>query len=567
MKKRIIGYARVSTEKQDLERQKVIIREYCNNNNYDLVKIISEKVSGAKKDRQSINELLNIDKGIADMVVVSELSRISRQKELMSVLSTINEILENGLDVLFLDDTSKIYSAYAELDVIDIITLTVKAHSAAEERDKITVRMKTGKRTKVNANPYMYTGGIVPYGFKVVNNPEYKGQNSNIPAKKLMQIDQSKVKDVRLIYELVLNGTTLRDVAKEANRIGLKTQHNKPFCETSVSKMIKNPIYNGRRLFKSLDLQIEKIISDNDWNRAQICVSENQLFKGKATKNFNPLKGIIFCPCGYALMLHKMVRRNGTSYFVMACCKKNDKDYRHKCRNSGIIADKLLSTVWTCVKSTLLLSEYVAKNTNEIKRISCIIDNLEDKITGLVDEVDLYKKEMTRLAKAITMVTIKGLIEQYQNEYIANELKIQGLESKIQTVREEILSYQSEIEKINSIKQNSELLNLTDEEKADIYKKALSKVVYYSEDFFRGFIVISYKNGLENVVAVNKIKSGYISFLPSSFSFNINSRKVVVPKLQTKLSLKSLSFSHAENVEYSFKELEQAYNLKQWNIL
>ena len=160
MKKKIIGYARVSTEKQDLERQKILIREYCTSNGYELVKIISEKVSGAKKDRKSIDELLEIDSSVADMVVVSELSRISRQKELMVVLNTINEILENGLDVLFLDDTSKIYSAFAELDMVDIITLTVKAHSAAEERDKITTRMRTGKLTKVSTNPYTYTGAV-----------------------------------------------------------------------------------------------------------------------------------------------------------------------------------------------------------------------------------------------------------------------------------------------------------------------------------------------------------------------------------------------------------------------
>ena len=423
MKKRVVGYARVSTENQDLERQKILIKEYCTNNNYELIKIISEKVSGAKKDRQSINELLNIDNTLADIVIVSELSRISREKELLSVLNTINDILENGLDVLFLDDTSKIYSAYTELDMIDIITLTVKAHSAAEERDKITARMRTGKLTKINLNPYMYVGGIVPYGFKVIDNPDYEGQKNNIPAKKLMIIEQPKIKDIKFIYQLILDGTTLRDAANEVNKLGLTTQYNKPFCETSISKMIKNPIYNGRRRFKGLDLQIEKIIPNNEWNKAQICVSENQLFKSKATKNFNPLKGLIFCPCGYALMLHKMVRKDSSRYFVMTCCKKNDKEYRKKCRNSGIVSHVLLPTVWKCVKTTLLLSEYTTKTTSEIHRINYIIDNLEDKIAVLINEINLYKKEMTRLAKAITLVTAKGLIEQYQNEYVSKNPK------------------------------------------------------------------------------------------------------------------------------------------------
>lgn len=566
MKKKVVGYARVSTEKQDLERQKILIREYCADSGYELIKIISEKVSGAKKDRQSINELLDIDGSVADMVVVSELSRISRQKELMAVLNTINEILENGLDVLFLDDTTKIYSAYAELDMVDIITLTVKAHSAAEERDKITTRMKTGKLTKVSTNPYMYTGGVVPYGFKVIDNPKYEGQKNNIPAKRLMVLDESKSKDIHLIYQLVLNGTTLRDAAKEANRLGLITQQNKPFCETSISKMIKNPIYNGRRRFKNLDLEIEKIIPDEDWNRAQICVSKNQLFKGKATKNFNPLKGIIFCPCGYALMLHKMVKKNGSSYFVLACCKKNDKEYRSKCRNSGTTADSLLPTVWKCVKSTLLLSEYLTKTKSEVNRINSIIDSLEDKIIVLVEEISTHKKEMTRLAKAITLVTVTGLIEQYQNEYIINETKVNELEGKIQTVKNEITAYKDEINRVNTIKKDSELVNLTEQEKADIYKKVLSRVVYYSEDYFRGFIVISYKNGLENIVAINKTVFGYISPLPSSFGFNVDKRTITVQVSKKQPSLKSFSSGDIETREYNFKEMESNFDLKQWNI-
>lgn len=77
-----------------------------------------------------------------------------------------------------------------------------------------------------------------------------------------MVIDESKTKDVQFIYQLVLNGTTLRDAAEEVNKLGLRTQLNKPFCETSISKMIKNPIYNGRRRFKGLNLPLmDKIIS------------------------------------------------------------------------------------------------------------------------------------------------------------------------------------------------------------------------------------------------------------------------------------------------------------------
>lgn len=88
--KRVVGYARVSTEAQDITRQIELITAYCSDRNYHLIKIIQEKISGARKDRKSLNELLDVDDAVADMIIVSELSRLSREDDILSVLSTIN---------------------------------------------------------------------------------------------------------------------------------------------------------------------------------------------------------------------------------------------------------------------------------------------------------------------------------------------------------------------------------------------------------------------------------------------------------------------------------------------
>lgn len=98
---RVVGYARVSTEAQDITRQIELITAYCSDRNYHLIKIIQEKISGARKDRKSLNELLDVDDAVADMIIVSELSRLSREDDILSVLSTINELLKQGVDILF----------------------------------------------------------------------------------------------------------------------------------------------------------------------------------------------------------------------------------------------------------------------------------------------------------------------------------------------------------------------------------------------------------------------------------------------------------------------------------
>ena len=106
-----VGYIRVSTDHQDLSRQESLIRQYCQKNNYLLTEIIGEKVSGAKKDRKSISKLINVEKSCADILVVSELSRLSREDDYTTVIFVINNILQNGLDVVFLDEESKVYKA------------------------------------------------------------------------------------------------------------------------------------------------------------------------------------------------------------------------------------------------------------------------------------------------------------------------------------------------------------------------------------------------------------------------------------------------------------------------
>ena len=47
-----IGYIRVSTTRQDLERQKKLIEDYCIIKNYTIVDIYSDKQTGATSKRE-----------------------------------------------------------------------------------------------------------------------------------------------------------------------------------------------------------------------------------------------------------------------------------------------------------------------------------------------------------------------------------------------------------------------------------------------------------------------------------------------------------------------------------
>lgn len=571
--KRAIGYSRVSTEKQDLVRQEKLISEYCDSHDYILVDIIEEKVSGAKNevDREGLMKLQSLQGNEADTIIVAELSRLSREDDTLYVLNKVNSLLQKGFNVVFLDNEDKVYTAYSILSLYDILRLSVEAEYSAGERKKITMRMKTGKYPKIQDNPYMYAGGTAPYGFDIIDNPEFAGQKNNRPAKSIMVVNDVEMENVRLIYSWILDGMTVRDAAKKANEMGFITRKNKPFCQTSIAKIIKNPIYNGRRRFKGFNLETEKIISDADWNFAQERLQKNRLYKGHGNKHFNPLKGIIFCPCGYGMMLHQMNSIRDGAYLTLHCCVRNRPEYGHKCKNSGIKAGVVFDAVWKCVKSVILEKEYKNKSNEQVKSYERIIATLKKQILdtnntikNLIADRDKIPDILLRLSNMNGVS--EHLIDTYNNKYTEFDKRIIENEKKKELLNQEISVYQQKIRDIKRVAICQELDNLDDIAKADIYKRVLSRVVYYSENQFSGFIVISFKNGIETIVITTGAKKRIVAQLPSTFKFDKEKKKIVVEIIEKPHSVTDFTFQPSQYKEYSIKELKDAFSVEEWRI-
>ena len=571
--KRAIGYSRVSTEKQDLVRQEKLISEYCDSHDYILVDIIEEKVSGAKNevDRVGLMKLLSLQGNEADTIIVAELSRLSREDATLDVLNKVNSLLQKGFNVVFLDNEDKVYTAYSILSLFDIMRLGVEAEYSAGERKKITMRMKTGKYPKIQANPYMYVGGTAPYGFNIIDNPEFAGQKNNRPAKSIMVVNDVEMENVRLIYSWILDGMTVRDAAKKANEMGFITRKNKPFCQTSIAKIIKNPIYNGRRRFKGFNLETEKIISDADWNFAQERLQKNRLYKGHGNKHFNPLKGIIFCPCGYGMMLHQMNSIRDGAYLTLHCCVRNRPEYGHKCKNSGIKAGVVFDAVWKCVKSVILEKEYKNKSNEQVKSYERIIATLKKQILDTNNTIKNLIADRDKIPDILLRLSnVNGasdhLINTYNNKYIEFDKRIIENEKKKELLNQEISVYQQKIRDIKRVAICQELDNLDDIAKADIYKRVLNRVVYYSENQFSGFIVISFKNGIETIVITTGAKKRIVAQLPSTFKFDKEKKKIVVEIIEKPHNVTNFDFQPSQYKEYSIKELKDAFSVEEWRI-
>jgi DNA invertase Pin-like site-specific DNA recombinase len=95
-------FVRVSTDKQEYERQIRDLSEYCNQKGLVVVKTIVTKITGTKttKERPDLQELFDAaDKGLFKKVIVTEVSRIGRNAR--DIRNTIDYLHKRKISITF----------------------------------------------------------------------------------------------------------------------------------------------------------------------------------------------------------------------------------------------------------------------------------------------------------------------------------------------------------------------------------------------------------------------------------------------------------------------------------
>jgi len=125
----IFGYARVSTEEQNLDMQVDALTQF------GVEKIYKEKLTGTRRDRPQLEDLLKILRS-GDKIVVYKLDRISRSTKHLIELSE----LFNDMGVHFVSITDSIDTSTA----MGKFFFRIMASIAELERDIISERTKSG---------------------------------------------------------------------------------------------------------------------------------------------------------------------------------------------------------------------------------------------------------------------------------------------------------------------------------------------------------------------------------------------------------------------------------------
>lgn len=143
-----IIYSRVSSisDRQNTDRQIEDLRKVAMSKCYEIVKVFSEKISGAKKnsEREVLLACLDFAKsnGI-DIILVSELSRFGRA--IWEVLETVKYCADNHINVFFQKEGLQILDEKGDVLPTMAIYISCLGFAAEMERKNIAFRLNSGR--------------------------------------------------------------------------------------------------------------------------------------------------------------------------------------------------------------------------------------------------------------------------------------------------------------------------------------------------------------------------------------------------------------------------------------
>ncbi|MFD0964272.1 recombinase family protein [Pseudofulvibacter geojedonensis] len=138
-------FGRTSTLEQDYQRQIVDMKNIANKFDYKVVSVITEKISGAKKneERLGVQQLLNEARaGKFQKVLVTEVSRLGRNT--LETLKLVEELHQLNISIYLHDLNSETLNENGEMNMQTEMMLHMLSLFAKNERRTTIARIRSG---------------------------------------------------------------------------------------------------------------------------------------------------------------------------------------------------------------------------------------------------------------------------------------------------------------------------------------------------------------------------------------------------------------------------------------
>lgn len=428
IKTKVVAYCRFSSEGQreeSIDAQVRAIKEYCEKNNFTLIKIYKdEAISGTStRDRESFLQLIEDSKDkIFSYVIVHKFDRFARN-------SYDHAIAEKKLN----DNGVKLLSVLEHLNDDPESKILKSVLIGMNEYYSANLSREVKKGLYENAFKAIHNGGKPPLGYDLDQNRQYI-------------VNQKEAASVKLIFQLALDGLGYANIAKILNEKGYKNKLGREFKKSSIRDTLLNMKYVGTYYFGLKDehgkfqknpVIIENshvpIISKEIFFKVQKKIKKHKKGPRISDKNTYFLTGFFRCgECGGPYSGgYRSKNRNGSISYGYQCRKRKNKE--NSCKNKPIRKDLIEKKVYSIMKENIFSD----------KNLNILIDSMYDIISSKHNSYEIIKlkKELELLENMLLNLLDKNLKGEILDS-IFNE-KNKELSTKIISIQEKISSTQN----------------------------------------------------------------------------------------------------------------------------
>jgi DNA invertase Pin-like site-specific DNA recombinase len=240
------AYSRISTKKQDLQRQVDYLRARAETLGMDF-KSYEEQKTAKDYNRQVLDIVEEIQPGdILGFYITSRLGRPDAGDEGIPYQWAQAVQRKGGL----LEISGRIIDTR---NPAGAITLFLELMQAGQDYAHIVANTKSGRNTKRLNGDYRSSGKWQPYGYV-----EVLGQRK-------LSVDEDKAKVVRDIFKLVLAGKSPLHIANKLNADGILSPTGIQWKRATILSILFNPLFAGLVYKKEITKkELLKVISEQD---------------------------------------------------------------------------------------------------------------------------------------------------------------------------------------------------------------------------------------------------------------------------------------------------------------
>jgi site-specific DNA recombinase len=401
-------YARVSSEKQDVDlsisAQLKPLRDYATRNGHEVVKeYVDEAESGKTTARPAFREMISAARRSLkpfDLILVWKYSRFARSREDSIVFKTM--LRKNGIRVVSISEpaedtpTGKLLEAMIE---------SLDEFYSANLGEEVTRGMRE------SASRGFYISAQPPFGYRKVKVDDGGKERPRL------EVEPNQAGIVACIYNEILAGKGLMEVAKQLNREGVIGPKGKGWMKTTIRKILTNEVYTGTSVWGRNSLRnMPPIRVENAWpviidritfDRVQI------LLKDRAPVSLHPkrvasrylLSGLARCGhCGKALVGQDAKSGQFTYYVCGTLLKKG----AGSCPTRYLNSQKFENLVLDKIKEHVLTTENLTRLVHMVnEEMDDLATDYSQRLDSVIDEIDDVDRRLERLYDALETGKIK----------------------------------------------------------------------------------------------------------------------------------------------------------------